>query len=218
MSLIEMPAIAPVSLRIGPASAGVSMCPDEFDAITEYDDSVNYELINGVLVVTPMSSRFERSPNDLLGFWLHIYQDRHPEGACLVDTIFEEYVRTRSNRRRDDRVIWVARTGIPRTGIQPDPGIDIPTIVVEFVSPGKAAWRRDYMEKRDEYLEAGVVEYWVIDRFSRQLSVYALQAGQPTERVVHETETYRTDLLPGFELPLAALLAAADKWRQAEQQ
>ena len=29
------------------------MSPDEFDAVTEYDDSVNYELIQGVLVVTP---------------------------------------------------------------------------------------------------------------------------------------------------------------------
>jgi Uma2 family endonuclease len=69
-------------------------------------------------------------------------------------------------------VIWVARGER-----HPDPDVDIPTIVVEFVSPGKAAWRRDYIEKRDEYLETGVIEYWVIDRFSRQLAVYCLQAG-----------------------------------------
>ena len=212
MSLVEMPAIAPVSLRIGPASAGISMSPEAFDAITDFDDSVNYELIKGVLVVTPMSSRQERSPNELLGNWLFVYSQQHAQGKYVVVTLFEEYLTTRKNRRRADRVIWVSRAGI-----RPDPDIDIPTIVVEFVSPGKAAWRRDYIEKRDEYLEAGVIEYWVIDRFLRQLSVYALQAGQPTERVVNETETYRTDLLPGFELPLAALLAAADEWRQADQ-
>ena len=188
------------------------MSPEEFDAIAESDDSVNYELINGVLVVTPMSSRSERSPNDLLGYWLQSYQYRHPEGSCLVDTLFEEYVRTRSNRRRADRVMWVAHSGI-----RPIPNTDIPTIVVEFVSPGKAAWRRDYVEKRDEYLEAGVIEYWVIDRFSRQLAVYSLQTGKPAERLIGESDTYRSPLLPGFELPLGELLAAADRWVQTDQ-
>jgi Uma2 family endonuclease len=98
--------------------------------------------------------------------------------------------------------------------MRPVPNADVPTIVVEFVSPGKAAWRRDYIEKRDEYLEAGVLEYWVIDRFCRQLTVYSLHAGKPTERVVNEPEIYRPELLPGFELPLAA----ADRWGQVDQQ
>src|SRR5439155_11362148 len=128
-----------------------------------------------------------------------------PEGACLVDTLFEEYLQTRSNRRRADRVIWAAHAGI-----RPIPNTDVPTIVVEFVSTGKAAWRRDYIEKRDEYLEAGVLEYWVIDRFRRVLAVYSLQGGQPSEHIVRDDEVYQTALLPGFELPLGTLLAAAD--------
>jgi Uma2 family endonuclease len=187
------------------------MTPDEFDAVVDYDDSVNYELINGVLVVTPMASRSERSPNELLGNWLFVYKQNHSAGGCLVETVFEEYLRTRSNRRRADRVIWVAH-GKSR----PNPQIDIPTIVVEFVSAGKAAWQRDYVEKRDEYLEAGVVEYWVIDRFRRLLTVYSHQAGQPSERIIHENEVYHASLLPGFELPLAELLAAADRWSEPD--
>jgi hypothetical protein len=34
------------------------------------------------------------------------------------------------------------------------------------------------------------------------------------EQVVAEGATYRTDLLPGFDLPLARLLAVADEWRK----
>ena len=188
------------------------MSPDEFDTITHYDDCFHYELIWGVLVVTPMSSRSERSAIQRLGYWLQTYQYEHPLGGCLVDTIYNECLRTRDNRRRADRVIWVVHSGI-----RPVANTDIPTIVVEFVAPGKAAWRRDYIEKRDEYLEAGVVEYWVIDRFTRQLSVFTLEAGKPTERVVDEPDVYRPDLLPGFELPLAELLAAADKWGQTDE-
>jgi Uma2 family endonuclease len=188
------------------------MTPAEFDAASDYDDSVNYELINWVLVVTPMSSSSERSPNELLGNWLFEYEKNHPAGSCLVKTLFEEYLRTNSNRRRADRVIWVA-TG----SLRPNPKVDVPTIVVEFVSVGKAAWRRDNVEKRDEYLDAGVIEYWVIDRFRRVLTVYSRQSGQATEQVVPESGIYRSPLLPGFELRLAELLAAADWWSETGQ-
>ncbi len=187
------------------------MTPDEYDAVIDYDDTVNYELIKGVLVVTPMASRSERSPNELLGHWLLTYRKDHPSGSCLVATLFEEYLRTFENRRRADRAIWVAHAGK-----RPNPKTDIPTIAVEFVSAGKAAWRRDYVEKRDEYLAAGVVEYWVIDRFRRLLTVYSQLLGQPSERAIHEHEVYRPELLPGFELSLAELLAAADEWSDSD--
>ena len=34
-------------MRIVPMSAGILMTPEEFDAVTDYDDSVNFELVNG---------------------------------------------------------------------------------------------------------------------------------------------------------------------------
>jgi Uma2 family endonuclease len=58
----------------------------------------------------------------------------------------------------------------------------------------------------------GVKEYWVIDRFQRTLTVYGRQVSPSGERVVAENETYSTPLLPGSELPLAQLFAAADDW------
>ncbi len=195
------------AMRLDADSAGISMSPDEFDAVTDYDECFNYELINGVLVVTPTASRSERSPNELLGNWLYEYNRHHPSGKCLLETVFEEYLNTRDNRRRADRVIWIAHPGA-----QSDPQVDLPTIVIEFVSTGKAAWRRDYVEKRNEYLDAGVIEYWVIDRFRRSLTVYSREPGKPAETIVPETGVYKTALLPGFELPLGELLAAADKW------
>jgi hypothetical protein len=66
--------------------------------------------------------------------------------------------------------------------------------------------------QREEYRALGVAEYWVIDRFRRTMTVYRNPPREPAEQVVAEHETYRTDLLPGFELPLARLMAAADRW------
>lgn len=59
-----------------------------------------------------------------------------------------------------------------------------------------------------------VVEYWVIDRFRRTLTVFRKPPGAPAEQVVEEQRTYRTPLLPGFELPLSQLLGRADYWKR----
>ena len=69
---------------------------------------------------------------------------------------------------------------------------------------------RDYEEKRDEYLAAGVKEYWIIDRFRRIMTVYRKGLAGPTYDIVTEAQTYETGLLPGFVLPLSRLLAKAD--------
>ena len=87
---------------------------------------------------------------------------------------------------------------------------DVATIVAEFVSPGKRNRKRDYEEKRDEYMAMRVGEYWVIDRFDRTMTVFTRSGEKIKARVIREHQTYKTPLLPGFEPPLAELLAVAD--------
>lgn len=199
--------------RIGPGSAGVSMTVEEFDRIPAHcwDDRYRYELIRGVLVASPFAGKQEISLNDELGYLLRRYRDDHPQGLSLDLTLFEIYIQT-SNRRRCDRAVWV---GLGRT---PDVERDMPAIVVEFVGPRKRDFLRDYEEKRDEYLAAGVREYWVIDRFRRTMTIYRPGAdGNATTFTVAETQTYESPLLPGFALPLARLLAQADAWSSSKK-
>ena len=195
---------------IGPASAGILMTPEEFDAITDYDDRYRYELIHGVLVVTPIPREAEAGPNDELGMMLRQYRREHPQGSALDDTLPERYVRTNDSRRRADRVIWAG------LGRRPDPRRDVPTIVVEFVSKAKRDQQRDYVEKRGEYLGIGAVEYWIIDRFLRRMTIVRNRPEGPLELTIAASETYRTELLPGFELPLSRLLTVADDWPDSD--
>jgi Uma2 family endonuclease len=88
----------------------------------------------------------------------------------------------------------------------------VPAIAVEFVSAGSRSRRRDYEAKRDEYLALGVREYWVIDRFRRTMTIFRIVGSAVQEQIVAENDVYRPALLPGFELPLAKVLAAADRW------
>jgi len=205
--------IAPAEskLVLGLEHAGILMTPEEFDAIEEYDENYRYELVHGVLVVSPIASAEETDPNEELGRWLRNYQEGHRLGKALDLTLPQQYVRTATGRRLADRLIW---TGLGRI---PDRRRDVASIAVEFVSAGRRNRQRDYVEKRQEYREAGIQEYWIIDRFRRTLTVVRNTPTGMEERVIPETKTYRTSPLPGFKLPLAELLAIADRWADAEQ-
>lgn len=191
-------------------SAGLRMTPEEFDAIEDWDELYRYELIRGVFIVSPYPSPPHGGINGLLDNLLFLYANQYPDHT-LDGTVTEVFLATGpATRRCPDRCIWCG------LGRHPRPSKDIPTIVVEIVSPGKQAWQRDYQEKRDEYLAIGVKEYWVIDRFSRQMTVYQANDGKFSESVIKETGSYTTERLPGFKLKIADLLAAGDRWEESE--
>lgn len=195
-------------LRLGPRSAGMLLTPEEFDAAV-FRRGWRYELINGVLVVSPSPLRNERDPNEELGHWLRTYQEQHPQGSVLDLTLNEETVKPEPNRRRADRAIWVGLGHLPD---EDEP----PTILVEFVSAGRENRERDYEAKRAEYRELGVREYWILDRFQRRMTVVTF-GEKETERTLSATEVYTTPLLPGFELPLARLFELANRWSRRKR-
>jgi Uma2 family endonuclease len=195
-------------VRLGPGLNGVLMTAEEFDAVVDYDECYRYELVNGVLIVNPIALEAEADPNEFLGYLLRLYQFQHPRGSSLDLTLAQRYIRTGDSRRLADRVIWAG------LGRLPNSKRDVPTIAFESVSAGKRNWKRDYVDKREEYLEVGGVEYWVFDRFERTFTVYRRM--RPQQRIFRANEIYRTPLLPGFELSIAQLLAVADRWAESE--
>lgn len=192
------------TLQLKPSAAGVVLTANEFDC-ADVEPGWRYELIQGVLVVSPATSPAEQSPNEELGYLLRHYRDYHSHGAMLDETLPEHEIHVGDQRRRADRVIWA--------GLGRRPEIDeTPTIAVEFVSEGKRNLKRDYEVKRRENQAIGIREYWVIDRFERMMTVYRLDG---TETTVVEGDGYRCELLPGFELGISSLLAAADRWNRS---
>ncbi len=186
---------------------GLELSPAEFDAIDDYDEDYEYELLKGVVIVNPIPLEGEADPNGQLEFLLREYQQRHPQGKAIDLTLAERYVfLTDGSRRKADRVIWAG------LGRRPQPKTDIPTIVVEFVSASKRDQQRDYVIKRREYLSLGVKEYWIIDRFRGEMSIF--RAGE--HAVVKRGEAYAPVLLPGFVLHFDALMSAADRWRDLD--
>jgi Uma2 family endonuclease len=195
-------------LRLGPGLAGVHLTPDEFDR-ARATRGYRYELIGGVVVVSPHPRNDEVVPNQYLGHLLYRYEEEHALGKVLDVSLPEQTIPFGDDRRLIARAIW---TCLGRT---PDLETDVPTIAVDFVSRAKRDFLQDFIQKRDEYLKLGVREYWIIDRHRRTMNVHRGEGDRVTTKAIVEAETHRTDLLPGFVLPLAELLKLADDWAPA---
>ena len=70
--------------RLGPSSNGMLMTPEEFDERTDFDELYKYELIHGVLIVSPPPGESERDPNGELEFLLRAYQLSHPGQSASI--------------------------------------------------------------------------------------------------------------------------------------
>jgi len=196
--------------RLRPDMAGMRLASDEFDASTSTRGH-RYELIQGVLVVTPMPGLRELDPNDHLGFLLRTYRETHPLGDHLDLTVAEMTIRLGDNRRRPDRALWTGLGRLPRED-------ELPSIVVEFVSQGRQAAHRDYVEKREEYASHGIREYWIFDAFRSRLTVWQFEGGVRRSVEQGPDSVYQSPLLPGFELPVGKILAIAQRWAPVDEE
>lgn len=83
----------------------------------------------------------------------------------------------------------------------------IPELVIEVVS--KSSSSRDYDEKRRDYLQAGIQEYWIVDAFRDQMTQLVRSGDAWTEQIRQPIEIAVSSLLPGFEFNLQRVFDAA---------
>ena len=86
-------------LCYGPGDNGILLSAREFDR-ADFKEGWRYELIQGVLIVTPIPLESERDPNEELGHWLRTYRQHHLLGKSLDKTLGEQTLHIGRNRRR----------------------------------------------------------------------------------------------------------------------
>ena len=203
-------ALKPVPRILGPEHNGIVMRPEDVDAVEECDRFYQYELIAGRVLVRPLPGAAQRAATDRLGYWLLTWRDSHPQGWLLDDTLYHQLVKVGADRRMVHRAIWAG------LGRQPNVDDDPPTIAVDLLPSRSADLDRECDEKRIAFASVGIPEYWSVDLFRRTMSVSRTGKDPVEELIVREDETYRTQLLPGFELPMRKLLTVADRYSQCE--
>ena len=130
------------------------------------DDGLRYELIDGMLFVTPAPTTLHQG--SVVGL---IYALR---SVCPEDLqVFVSPIDYQPNRRRSLQpdLAVVRRSGVAEKNL-----VVAPLLVVEVLSPSTR--RYDAMVKRGVYEESGVASYWMFDPKVPSLHVSELVAGQ----------------------------------------
>jgi Uma2 family endonuclease len=194
------------AIKVGPADHGRRMSLADFDH-AKVQEGYLYELGRGVIVVSDVPKK------------RHLYQVGHIRDQLTAYKLGEpgriQFITSGSeckimvagyeSERHPDLAVYMT--------LPPAEGEDfwfiwIPELVIEVVS--SRSIRRDYQEKREEYLAFGVREYWVFDARKREMLVLRRVGGRWRERIVRPPEVYRTRLLPGLRFSCAQVIRAAD--------
>lgn len=192
------------AVKIGPGDHGRRMSLDDFESAQGQGGHV-YELSRGtVIVVDVPSPRHFRQVNAIRKQFA-AYDLAHPGriyavasgGECKI------LVSDLDSERHPDLAVYMS----PPPDDEDAWSTWIPQIVIEVVSPGSE--QRDYVEKRDEYLRFGVVEYWIVDDQQGHVLVLRRSRGKWVEKSLQPPASYSTRLLPGFTLDCKAIFDAA---------
>jgi len=195
------------TITIGPEHHGQAMSLDEF-ADAQGREGYLYELSRGIVTVIDVPTEPHFDLMHAISEQLWNYHLSHPKqihrilGGSDAKIMVAEF----QSERHPDLLVY--KTARPKgtkgrkvwTAWKPD-------LVVEVVSSESAD--RDYNQKPEEYLQAGVQEYWIVDEPKRLMTVHRRRDGEWEVSTVTPGERYTTDVLPGLEFDLQRVFDAA---------
>ncbi len=161
----------------------------------------HYELVDGRLREKPeVASWHDMLLFQLIGF-LVAHIKRHGLGQLVGSTTPLEI--SAFHGRKPD-LFLIPTDQYHRVGRNVFHGV--PPFAAEILSP--TTEQVDRTEKRDEYAQLGIGQYWLIDFPNRAIEVYQLRDQPDGGRAYELVETVRGDvfrpsLFPGLEIPLA---------------
>lgn len=167
--------------------------------MTVPDDPL-YELVDGKIVEKEIGAR-EAEIAGILDQYLGMFARTHGFGRSLIESIFRIDPARNLQRRPDVAFVSHARWPVHRR--VPDVAVwdMVPDLAIEVVSPTNTA--DHVLEKIHDYFRAGVARVWVV--YPRQKEVYVYASPTRIQVLQLGDDLDGGDLIPGFQLPLAAL-------------
>lgn len=137
------------------------------------DDGHRYELVGGVIVVSPAPNwNHQRAVRRLM----RMVEDACPPGHEVFDSPCDLALPLDQIVQPDVLLVPIQR------GEEFGPIADPPVLLIEILSPGNRGY--DLRWKRDVYAEAGVPHYWIVDPANTEAIILELdaEAGAYVER------------------------------------
>jgi Uma2 family endonuclease len=163
------------------------------------------EFTDGRLEFLPMPTEIHQELIAFLYRALFAYVDRLSLGKVHFSGL---RLRVRPGKIREPDLIFLHRDHFLARHNRVWDGADL---VMEVVSDDPKDRDRDYKEKLQDYAEAGVAEYWIVDYERRLVTVHRLHEGRYTTHGQFTLSQQATsNLLDGFSTDVSELFAVAD--------
>lgn len=181
----------------------VRMSIDEYLA-ADLPEGHRYELVKGVVEMSPIPDIPHDRVVNRLNRLLVLYTEQRPDVVGYLSQRFAVAISTRETAREPDFGVYQ----LAESPLQPGRRwCDVvPMLVIEVVSQGQEP--RDYVDKRRDYWDAGVGEYWIADPQRKTLTVLTRHRVDWTEQVFAVGESYSPAILPGLEISVDELFHA----------
>lgn len=128
------------------------------------------ELINGELIMSPVPSPNHQEVSGLL--YVLFFNAARATGGKVYFSPIGLFVNQRNYFEPDILYVSPKKLSlITQRGVEGPPDL-----VVEILSPFNS--RTDRVIKKNTYLEFGVDEYWIVDPFHKNITVYTQSSGQ----------------------------------------
>jgi Uma2 family endonuclease len=134
------------------------------------DDGNRYEIIAGVLYMTPAPGTGHQSISARVVTFLVTHVEFAGLGRVFAAPVDVELA---PDTVVQPDIVVVLSANLDR--ITPSRIIGAPDLVVEILSPGTAGY--DRREKQDAYARAGVGEYWIVDPGAQTVELLTLDQG-----------------------------------------
>ena len=200
-----MASSAAVSERIEAAYRGLRMSANEFLEIP--DDGYNYELIDGVVIMSPSPSPQHQAITSELVVQIGMYLRTNPIGRVFAELdVHIGQGPSGGDLVYKPELIFVRNERLPEMR---DKIFGAPELVVEVISRGSR--RMDSETKKSDYERFGVQEFWLIDPERKSMTFWRLSEGRFVQ-IDAAGVTFASEAVPGFVLDLARVRELFKPW------
>ncbi|MCL1917385.1 MAG: Uma2 family endonuclease [Peptococcaceae bacterium] len=170
-----------------------------------WDDSVRYELIEGMAYMMTAPSWIHQSISMSLATQIHNFL--HGKPCKVFAAPFDVRLNADGN---DDTVVQPDLVVIcDRSKLSGSGCLGAPDMVVEILSPSNA--RYDILVKFQQYQKAGVREYWIVDPERRVLSVHVMENGKYFSNTYGDTDIVPVHILEGCQITMQDVFEAVEE-------
>ena len=159
--------------------------PEQFE-VMDKDERLNYELIDGIVMMSPSPSFEHQTISNKLVFKLNLQLENTP-----CQPLYEYDIRVNQDIYKPDVMVFCQEND------------ELPRIVFEIISP--TSKHRDLVTKVAKYEQAGIAEYWILDPKSRSITVHDFVGGETEIYIIGDT--IHSKAIPGIVIAVADIFS-----------